>query len=402
MGNSLNNDSAFDRPRQRWWKGNLHMHSLWSDGDEFPEVIAAWFKTHGYHFIAFTEHDRLQQGEMWFDPNDRQDMNPNQDLSAMGSKYRAAFGADWVETLTEGGREQIRIKPLHEYRQLFEEPDRFTILMGEEITVRVGQKTHWMNAWNLSAPISPQSAADSPTAIQKVIDAVQAHNQEYGGRAITQLNHPNYAWNASASDISLLRDLNFLEIYAALGSTRSYGDTTHSSVERIWDEVLTYRLRKGWDVVFGTFSDDSHFYNKWHRTNPYGHPGCAWMMVRCQVLSPDSIIQAMINGDCYGSTGVTIKELAIDDKGIHLEIEQAPGVDHVIHFIGTRLDSSECGQILQSVQGSKADYRFMGDELYVRARVESSRLHPQPHDPGEVQKAWTQPIRSRTRAVYFG
>ena len=24
----------------RWWKGNLHTHSLWSDGDDFPESIA--------------------------------------------------------------------------------------------------------------------------------------------------------------------------------------------------------------------------------------------------------------------------------------------------------------------------------------------------------------------------
>ena len=24
----------------RWWKGNLHTHSLWSDGDDYPEMIA--------------------------------------------------------------------------------------------------------------------------------------------------------------------------------------------------------------------------------------------------------------------------------------------------------------------------------------------------------------------------
>ena len=25
---------------KRWFKGNLHTHSYWSDGDEFPEVIS--------------------------------------------------------------------------------------------------------------------------------------------------------------------------------------------------------------------------------------------------------------------------------------------------------------------------------------------------------------------------
>ena len=28
----------------RWWKGNIHTHSLWSDGNDFPEMIADWYK----------------------------------------------------------------------------------------------------------------------------------------------------------------------------------------------------------------------------------------------------------------------------------------------------------------------------------------------------------------------
>ena len=50
---------------QRWYRGNLHMHSFWSDGCDFPECVAAWFKEAGYHFIAFTEHDQHQVGERW-------------------------------------------------------------------------------------------------------------------------------------------------------------------------------------------------------------------------------------------------------------------------------------------------------------------------------------------------
>ena len=34
----------------KWWKGNLHTHSQWSDGDDYPEQIAKWYKTNGYHF----------------------------------------------------------------------------------------------------------------------------------------------------------------------------------------------------------------------------------------------------------------------------------------------------------------------------------------------------------------
>ena len=28
----------------RWWRGNTHTHSWWSDGDSPPEVVAAWYR----------------------------------------------------------------------------------------------------------------------------------------------------------------------------------------------------------------------------------------------------------------------------------------------------------------------------------------------------------------------
>src|SRR5687767_8180034 len=30
----------------RYYKGNLHTHSFWSDGDDFPEMIADWYRRH--------------------------------------------------------------------------------------------------------------------------------------------------------------------------------------------------------------------------------------------------------------------------------------------------------------------------------------------------------------------
>lgn len=31
--------SAFDYDTRAWFKGNTHTHSLWSDGNDFPEMI---------------------------------------------------------------------------------------------------------------------------------------------------------------------------------------------------------------------------------------------------------------------------------------------------------------------------------------------------------------------------
>ena len=46
-----------------WYKGNLHTHSLWSDGDDYPEMIMDWYQSNGYHFIGLSDHNILQQVE---------------------------------------------------------------------------------------------------------------------------------------------------------------------------------------------------------------------------------------------------------------------------------------------------------------------------------------------------
>ncbi|WP_298864139.1 hypothetical protein [uncultured Gimesia sp.] len=53
---------------EKWYKGNLHTHSLWSDGDDYLEMIADWYKTHGYDFLSFTDHNVLSTSECWTVP----------------------------------------------------------------------------------------------------------------------------------------------------------------------------------------------------------------------------------------------------------------------------------------------------------------------------------------------
>lgn len=54
--------------------------------------------------------------------------------------------------------------------------------------------------------------------------------------------------------------------------------------------------------------------------------------------------------------------------------------------------SEEIGRVLQEVEANQATYTFTGDELYVRARIRSSRLKENPFAEGEREQAWTQPV----------
>ena len=49
--------------QHRYYKGNLHTHTLWSDGNHFPEMVVDWYAQHDYDFLALTDHNILADHE---------------------------------------------------------------------------------------------------------------------------------------------------------------------------------------------------------------------------------------------------------------------------------------------------------------------------------------------------
>ena len=47
---------------------------------------------------------------------------------------------------------------------------------------------------------------------------------------------------------------------------------------------------------------------------------------------------------------------------------------------------------LATVEGANPRYTFKGDEIYVRARVVSSKPKTNPYSPSETETAWLQPV----------
>lgn len=42
-----------------WYKGNTHTHTINSDGDSSPDVVARWYREHDYQFLFITDHEYL-------------------------------------------------------------------------------------------------------------------------------------------------------------------------------------------------------------------------------------------------------------------------------------------------------------------------------------------------------
>ena len=51
--------------RKKWYKGNLHAHTLVSDGRAFPVEAALLYRDIGYDFLMFSEHNLVHDKEMW-------------------------------------------------------------------------------------------------------------------------------------------------------------------------------------------------------------------------------------------------------------------------------------------------------------------------------------------------
>lgn len=387
-----------------WWKGNLHTHSFWSDGDQFPEAIMDWYKSRGYHFAALSDHNRIAEGDRWIDPAGRVG-----GLDVLEG-YLARFGAEWVEQREDSGRVMVRLKTLEEYRSLFEEAGRFLIIPAEEITSRFEAKPIHVNATNIMEVIEPRGGSSVREVMQNNVDAVLEQRERTGQAMFPHINHPNYGWAVTAEDLIALEGERFFEVYNGHPAVNTDGDDLRPSTERLWDIVLAERLSRGQDVMYGIATDDAHNYHEFD--DNHANPGRGWVMVRAEELSATAIVTAMEAGDFYGSSGVVLDDVAHADGRLTLRIRPAEGVTYTTRFIGTRVGysapmeidsvvdgssvakrySDEIGTILAEVPGTSPSYVMTGDELYVRAKVISSKPKKNPYREGEVEVAWVQPV----------
>ncbi len=389
----------------KWYRGNIHTHSLWSDGDDYPEMIAAWYKEHGYQFLAFTDHNILHTTERWTD------VERNKGKRRAYDKLKAKFG-DWVDEREKDGRLEVRLKRFDEVRGRLAEPGRFLLIQGEEISDRFGQLPIHLNTTNVKELVPPMRGKSVADTIQNNVNAVNAQRERTGQPMIVHLNHPNFGYAVTAEDLMGIEGDKFFEVYNGHPGVHNSGNAEHASTERLWDIVLAKRLGElKLPVMFGLATDDGHNY---HNIPSRGsEPGRGWIMVLADDLAPERLIQAMEAGRFFASSGVALAKVESSPKGLKVQVEPEEGVTYTIDFLGTkqsanlqgepvldkdgkpvratRIYSDAIGQVFASVQGTEAAYEFEGDELYVRARVTSSKKHPNPSEPGEYERAWTQP-----------
>lgn len=225
------------------------------------------------------------------------------------------------------------------------------------------------------------------------------------------INHPNFGLAITAEDLMRVKGDKFFEVYNGHADVHSFGYKGHPGLDEVWDIVLAHRLGElNLGVMYGLAVDDSHHYRNISVT--HSNPGRGWVMVRAPELTAPALIKAMEAGDFYASSGVRLKDIRFTTNTLSVQIDGEEGVTYVTQFIGTRKNfdrsssprtslankpitrqySADIGEVFAIRHGTNVQYTMTGDELYVRAKVVSSKLKVNPHARGEKEAAWTQPV----------
>ncbi len=372
---------------QQWYRGNLHTHSYWSDGDDFPEMIVDWYKTQEYDFIALSDHNVLAAGEFW-------KLLPDTKEAQQGFEaYVDKFGEEWVVSQTNSeGRTEVQLKTLKEYRPKFEEEGKFLIIQSEEITDGFDGKPIHMNATNVRELIDPQGGNSVTEVMQNNIDQVQAQREQTGQPMFPHINHPNFGWAITVDDMLPLTGERFFEVYNGHPLVNNYGDDKRLGTEAIWDILITNYLAEDKPLIYGLAVDDAHNYHNYD--GEHSNPGRGWVMVQADELTPEAIVNAMEAGNFYSSTGVTLESVTYDNQTLLVEVKPEDNINYQIQFWGTKQGASreEMGTLLNEASGTRASYQLKGDDLYVRAKIISDKPQQNPFQEGDTEVAWTQPM----------
>ncbi len=123
----------------------------------------------------------------------------------------------------------------------------------------------------------------------------------------------------------------------------------------------------------------------------FANAGRGWIMVQAKSLRTEDLIEAMEAGKVYASTGVTLKELVVKNNEIKIEVAKEEQAEYTIEFIGVKNGESE-SRVIETIHGSEGGFNVTADYVFVRARITSTKLKPNPFQEGDFEMAWTQPV----------
>lgn len=259
----------------KYFKANLHTHSTITDGKFSPRELKELYKKQGYQILSITDHNVIV---------DHCALNDKDFLMLTG----AEFG------VSEPGQDALYKKSYH-ITCISKHPDN----NWQPLLPRKPREATLPYLAKVESPDIPRShSADS---LNEIIEKCNEHNY------LVVYNHPVWSLH-NYMDYAPLKGLWAMEIcnYNCLCSGR---DTYYSTIYR---DMLEQGNR-----LFPVGCDDMHTIKSF---------AGAWIMVGAQALCYDSVIDALIRGDFYASTGPEIYSLTLEGSTLKITCSEAASI----------------------------------------------------------------------------
>ena len=412
---------------RNWKKGALHIHTLWSDGRNLPEMVIKTYRDRGFDFVCLSDHNIFPERENMFLPVAPEEgpWPPMASRSELQRAQEALPGSIVTEKIAV--RRFVKLKTYAELQKEFEEPGKFLVVPGEEITLMIepypcsndrARADYHINIFNLPCDLPILHGKDAREALALNLRSYEEAAAKYPHPSFAMLNHP--FWRYWDIDPRLLVEFGEFRHFEVCNNDVEADAPPADlfTVEQFWDFVLAHRIVQGKQLLYATATDDLHFCDA-ERADGYAGCELGWVMVDVPgEFTADAIVEAMDRGDYYSTTGVLLDGIDFDRATgtLHVKAQVEPGVNYRVEFITTKRDfdrtitekeyphdgrftrilpviNDTIGHVVSTVEGAEASYTMTADDLYVRAIVKSDR-------PAKIGRrfyprtlqSWTQPF----------
>ncbi|MDD3402798.1 MAG: PHP domain-containing protein [Hespellia sp.] len=299
-----------------WYKGNLHSHTVNSDGMLTPEESVKLFKEHGYHFLCLSEHDKYTDY--------REKFNCDNFIILPGMEA----SADLYDSEESGLR--LKVHHIHGILGTEEMLKNAKLPLYEHNDIHIVPK--YYGSW------------DGAKVAQELADEMTDHG------LVATYNHPVWS-RVREEEFIYTKNIWALEIF-------NYNTVNESNTgydETYWDIML----REG--IQMKAFASDDN-----HNEGLFDDACGGYIVVKAETLTHEDLVTNMLAGNYYSSSGPEIYDWGIRDGVAYVECSPVYRIDFVAGNVINDGITQLCDSYEETISGG--EYELKGHETYVRVK----------------------------------
>ncbi len=285
-----------------WYKGNMHCHSVISDGNENTDQLIKIYLEKGYNFLAVTDHDIYSGEELAKETKDIL-LIP----AVEGSAYLIEDEAFFAKSSANLDRHSLNI-------------------LWDEQKNKKCKQAHHINAFLGTSKM--QEAAIEPMLRRGELITPPVFLHEWDGREVLQgivdyfrnrgffisYNHPTW------SKIKL----DQVSGVSGIWSVEIYNHSTHLGSSNGYDAFFIDAMAAEGNDIKIIATDDNH--------NVDGDSDCfgGYVMVCAEDCTHDNIVTSLLEGNFYSSSGCEIIDWGIEKNTAFIECEDCEWIRFVV------------------------------------------------------------------------